>query len=76
MNYLKTVLFLLLITQHSIAQDIKRCKTIVNATIESINTHTSEPLNPYLAEDFAIAGQKGPPAKKSFSNCFLNLMKP
>lgn len=73
MKYLKIPVFLLFIAQVSFAQDISKCRKIIDLTIESINNGSSEGLSPYLSDDFAIAGQKGEIAKMVLTQLFSQL---
>lgn len=68
------VLLLLSFTTLSIsAQELDKCRDIVNVTIESINDHSAEKLQAHLADDFALAGQKGETAKLVLNQLFSQI---
>ena len=73
MKNLRILIPLLFITQVTLAQDINKCRKIVELTIESINNSSSEGLNNYLADDFTIAGQNGELAKMVLNQLFSQL---
>ncbi len=61
----KTILILITVItfQTGFTQNIDECNKIVKTTIEAINNHSSEKLEPFLASDFQIAEKSGAIAK-------------
>lgn len=67
------LLGLVLLTRFLMAQDINKCRNIVDLTVQSINSHSSEQLTEYLSEDFTIAGQTGEISKMVLSQLLSQL---
>ena len=73
MKQLKPLLVILFFTKVIFAQEAEECRKIVNYTIESINSGSSQSLDNYLSDDFTIAGQKGEMARLILSKLFSQL---
>ncbi|MGD1947822.1 MAG: hypothetical protein ACFB0A_16560 [Croceivirga sp.] len=56
-----------------LSQEIQKCREIVDITIQSINTQSSNDLEKYLSPNFEIAGQKGSIAKIVLKQLFEQL---
>ena len=73
LRFFSCSLLLLGFTQLLSAQDLAECKAIVDLTVASINSSSSDQLTPYLADDFTIAGQQGSIAKLVLDQLFSQL---
>jgi len=70
---LTTLTLTILLSGSIFGQNLEECRQIVNLTIESLNTKSTESLKEKLSEDFSIAGQKGEIARMVVTQLFSQL---
>jgi len=71
----RVIILITMVVLHQtvLAQNTEKCQKIVDIVITSINDNSAEPLQPYLAENFSIAGQKGELARMVLDQLFAQL---
>lgn len=69
----KITLFFWLITFLGYSQDVKKCEDITLKIYAAINAKDATLLEPYLADDFSIAGQTGYIARMVLPQLFMQL---